>query len=336
MSLRVCCIGAGYFSRFHYESWARMDHVILAGSCDTDLARAQATGLPSYNDPAQMITEQRPDVLDIIVPPAAHAALIRMAFAAGVKTVICQKPFCTSLAEAIEITAEAMAAGATLVIHENFRFMPWYRAIKVALDDGLVGTVQQVTFRLRPGDGQGADAYLDRQPYFQSMPRLLIHETGVHWVDVFRFLLGDPVAVYADLRRMNPAIAGEDAGYVLFDFADGVRAMFDGNRLLDHAADNKRRTMGEGLVEGTRGTLTLYGDGSVTHRVFGSNEEITYLPPDRFDGFGGDCVHHLQAHVIAGLRHGAPLENTAQEYLKVRMIEDAIYASAQTGSKIGL
>ncbi|MEQ3679943.1 hypothetical protein [Pseudophaeobacter sp.] len=85
--------------------------------------------------------------------------------------------------------------------------------------------MRQVTFRLRPGDGQGAEAHLDRQPYFQNMPRFLVHETAVHWVDTFRYLLGNPLSVYADLRRENPVIAGEDAGYVLFDHRDGVRAV---------------------------------------------------------------------------------------------------------------
>ncbi|MEO0763052.1 MAG: hypothetical protein AAFZ09_14815, partial [Pseudomonadota bacterium] len=60
-------------------------------------------------------------------------------------------------------------------------------------------------------DGQGPDAYHARQPYFQRMPRFLVHETAVHWIDTFRYLMGEAETVYADLRRLNPAIAGEDA-----------------------------------------------------------------------------------------------------------------------------
>ncbi len=195
-----------------------------------------------------------------------------------------------------------------------------------------------MTFRLRPGDGQGPDAYLDRQPYFRTMPRLLIHETAVHWIDTFRFLLGDPIAVYADLRRCNPVIAGEDAGYVLFEHPGGVRSLFDGNRLLDHAADNPRRTMGEALLEGTQGTLTLTGDGAVAWRGFGARSAETLLgpDPDPAPGFGGDCVHHLQSHVVAGLLDGAPLENTAADYLAVLRIEAAIYrVVAEPEARIG-
>lgn len=214
--------------------------------------------------------------------------------------------------------------------------MPWYRAIKAALTEARIGRVLQATFRLRPGDGQGPRAYLDRQPYFQTMPHLLIHETGVHWIDTFRYLFGDPTAVYADLRRINPVLAGEDAGYVLFDHPGGVRALFDGNRLLDHASDNMRRTMGEAVVEGTDGTLSLSGDGSVTLRRFGAQDRETLLPADIWPGFGGDCVHALQAHVVSGVLHGTEIENTAERYLTVIELRDAIYRSARDGRKIGV
>ncbi|MEP1929993.1 MAG: Gfo/Idh/MocA family oxidoreductase, partial [Roseibium sp.] len=183
-------------------------------------------------------------------------------------------------------------------------------------------------------DGQGPRAYLERQPYFQTMPKLLIHETGVHWIDTFRFLLGEPDAVYADLRRMNPVIAGEDAGYFIFDYANGVRALFDGNRLLDHAAENCRTTLGEALIEGTKGTLSLSGEGQVALRHFGALEEDILLHARDWQGFGGDCVRALMQHVVDGVLDGTPLENEARDYLKVIAIEQSIYESDQKEQKI--
>lgn len=334
--IRVACAGAGYFSQFHYDSWSRIEKANLVASCDRDVEKARATGLPAYGELSQMLAEQSPDLLDIILPPAGHAESIRTALSHGVKRIICQKPFCISLVEATEITAEALAEGATVVVHENFRFQPWYRVIKAALDRGDIGIPLQATFRLRPGDGQGPQAYLDRQPYFQKMPRFLVHETAVHWIDTFRFLFGNPSAVYADLRQVNPVIAGEDAGYIVFDHANGLRALFDGNRHLDHASDNLRRTMGEALIEGTKGTLELFGTGEVCLRRFGETSAKQILPPDDWKGFGGDCVHALQSHVISGLLDGTNVENTAQDYLEVVRIEEAVYRSDAENRKIGL
>lgn len=332
--LRVACLGAGYFSQFHYDAWARIPEVRLVGAADHNLEAALGTDLPAFDDLEAMIKATTPDILDIILPPLGHADALNIAIRMGVKTVICQKPFCRDLAEATTVADAAEAAGMTLIVHENFRFMPWYRTIKQALDEGRIGTVLQATFRLRPGDGQGPRAYLDRQPYFQTMPKLLIHETGVHWIDTFRYLFGNPTAVYADLRQINPVLVGEDAGFVLFDHPGGVRTLFDGNRLLDHAADNLRRTMGEALLEGTNGSLTLLGDGSVELRVFGHQTTEQILPPDEHQGFGGDCVHALQAHVVSGLLRGTDFANTAKEYLNVIRTRDAIYRSAEIGQKI--
>jgi len=112
--------------------------------------------------------------------------------------------------------------------------------------------------------------------------------------------------------------------------------LFDGNRHLDHDADNLRRTMGEALIEGTDGTLSLRGDGSVALRRFGSRISKDIAPPDTWDGFGGDCVHALQCHVVSGILHATPLENRADAYLRVIQTEDAIYASAKTGQKVRL
>ena len=129
-------------------------------------------------------------------------------------------------------------------------------------------------------------------------------------------------------------IAGEDAGYVIFQHAGGTRALLDGNRSLDHAAENTRCTMGEGLIEGTHGVLTLTGDGAVALRHFGAQETVQILPPDTHVGFGGDCTHALQLHVISALLHGTEIENQARSYLDVLRVEEAIYVSAKTERKV--
>ena len=335
-ALRVGCVGAGYFSRFHYDAWRRIEGAQPVASVNRDIAKAQATGLAAFDDLRVMLAEVKPDIVDIITPPVTHLDYIREALQAEPMAIICQKPFCLDLDEAREAVNLSEAAGIPVIVHENFRFQPWYRAIKAEIDQGAIGEVLQLTFRLRPGDGQGARAYLDRQPYFQKMPRFLVRETAVHWVDTFRFLMGEPQAVFADLRRLNPVIAGEDAGYVLFSYAGGRRAMFDGNRLLDHAAEDTRCTMGEALIEGSAGTIELRGDGSVHVRRFGERAWREALSPSVHEGFGGDCVYRLQDHVVQAVLGKVGFENLARDYLPVIAAENAIYASAEAGTWVRL
>jgi hypothetical protein len=115
-----------------------------------------------------------------------------------------------------------------------------------------------------------------------------------------------------------------------------VRAMFDGNRTLDHSTDSLRRTMGEALVEGRQGTISLLGDGSVWLRKFHAQSATMLLQADTWDGFSGDCVHALQSHVGSGILRGTELENTTRDYLDVVTIENAIYTSSEAGRKIEL
>ncbi|TFL17908.1 Gfo/Idh/MocA family protein [Jannaschia formosa] len=326
--LRVGLLGLGYFARFHREAWGRIEGATLVATADADPAKgadhADLDGLLGAGI----------DLLDIATPPPSHAAAIRAALPRGLRAIICQKPFCTSLNEARAVTAEAEAAGVPLIVHENFRFQPWFRCFRAALDADRIGRTLSLTFRLRPGDGQGEDAYLSRQPYFRTMPRLLIHETGVHYLDVFRYLLGPPDGIYADLRRLNPAIRGEDAGLVVLDYGGGARAVLDGNRLLDFETDDPRRTFGTALLEGTEGTLRLTGDGAVTVRRSGTQAVETLLEPRDWPGFAGDSVHALQSHVVRALQGDTALENEARAYLDVMALVELAYAASEARTRL--
>ena len=313
---------------------------MLVGVADRDpgLARQRAAelGVAAFADLDALLGDD-PDIIDLVLPPAAQSDLIARCLKPG-RTLICQKPFCRSLAEAEAIVARADAADTTLVIHENFRFQPWHREIKRFLDSGLMGQIYGCRFALRPGDGRGPEAYLSRQPSFQKMQRFLVQETAVHLFDVFRWLFGDIASVYADLRRLNPVIAGEDAGQIVLTHAGGVQSVFDGNRLSDHVADNPRTTMGEMAIEGEGGELRLDGAGRLWFRPFGAQ---TARPvPVRFrvdpDQFGGGCVEALCAHVVEALSGGGPLQNQAHDYLDVIRAVEAAYRSDAEARRIDM
>ena len=62
----------------------------------------------------------------------------------------------------------------------------------------VFATLHQVTFRVGPGDRQSPKAYLARQSHFWKMPRFIIRETAMHWIDVFRSFPGPPLSVLVD------------------------------------------------------------------------------------------------------------------------------------------
>lgn len=337
-ALRVAVAGAGYFAQFHLDGWRRIPGVELAGICDPEEEKARALAARfgvqrAFGAAADMLDACGAQLVDIVAPPASHAALLGEAARRGLSAV-CQKPFGRGYAEARALAEVAARAGITIAIHENFRFMPHFREMKRWVDAGRLGALHSIAFRLRPGDGQGPQAYLSRQPTFRTMPRLLVFETAIHFIDTFRFLAGEVSAVTARLRRLNPHIAGEDAGYLVFEFAGGATGLFDGNRLNDHVAANPRRTMGECWLEGEAGVLRLDGDARLWWKPHQRPELEHAYDRGRDDTFGGGACDALQAHVVRHLREGAPLENSAKAYLPNMKILEAAYASHAQGRRI--
>jgi predicted dehydrogenase len=336
---RVAVIGAGYFCRFHLEGWANVNGAQVVGLCDTDKDKAEELGRQFgvdaiYDDASGMLAQINADLIDIVTPPPTHLALVELAIQHQLPA-ICQKPLAPTVAEATQIVATARQAKQLLVVHENFRFSPWYREARRLVDQRVLGDIHSVAFRLRPGDGQGPDAYLARQPYFQQMPRFLVHETAIHFIDTFRYLVGEVSAVTARLRRVNPAIAGEDAGYIIFEFEHGQSGLFDGNRLNEHPASDLRRTMGEMWLEGSAGVLRLDGNGSLFLKKHGE-PELAHEYDSGTDSFAGGAATLLQQHVIDHLNGNGEIENEAFDYLRNIQIEQAVYESSDRGKRIEL
>jgi len=333
-------MGAGYFSQFHFDGWKRLPEVDIVGVCDLDRHKAahaaEQLGIErTYTDAVAALDELSPDFIDIITPPATHLPLIEQAAARGV-AIICQKPLAADWPTARQIASIVERSGVRCMVHENFRFQPWYREIKRLLAGGAIGNqLHSLYFRCRPGDGWGEQAYLSRQPYFRQMPRFLLHETGVHFIDTFRYLAGEMREVHAVLRRLNPVITGEDTGLVTFRFANGAVGVWDANRFNESTASDPRYTFGEMLVEANGGSLRLYDDGRVTIQRLGEPEhEHAYARPRR--GFGGDCVYFTQQHFVQQLAAGAEFETELGSYLTNLAVQEAAYQSARIGRPVEL
>ena len=340
MTDRVAIIGCGYFAAFHHEAWARMPGVRVVAICDREAEKAEAVraahhpAAAVFQDAARMLDEVGPTLVDIVTPPATHAPLVALCAARGID-VICQKPLAPDTDAARRLVEAVEDAGIRLAVHENFRFQPWFMEARRLIDGGRFGALHSIAFRMRPGDGQGPRAYLDRQPYFQQMPRFLVHETAVHLLDTFRMLMGEVTSLYADLRRINPAIAGEDAGYILLGFEGGSTGNFDGNRLNDHVAENTRLTMGEMWLEGEGGVLRLDGAGRLFWKPHGGAETEHDYPWENI-GFGGDCVFATNAHIIEAWRAGRTAQNEGRAYLRNVELVEAVYRSNEEGRRLSV
>ena len=335
--LRGVIIGAGYFSQFHADAWARLaPDVTIVGVCDQkgDAASALAellgaqTILPS--DLVAFLTANDIDFVDLATPPPTHRDLCRQIAPTGA-AILCQKPLGRDYAEA-EAIVEDMS-DTRFMVHENWRWQPWHRKAKELLDDGTLGDLHAINFNARLGDGWQHDAYLARQPYFRTYPRLFMYETGVHFLDLFRFLGGEISAVTAHLAKRNPDIAGEDAAIVLCRFTSGASALLDASRYNEPEHEDARYTFGTMRIDGAKGHLRLEADGSLHLKFLGEPVQRLDFDPPRC-GFAGDSVFATFRHFIDCLRSGAPFETSGEEYLKTLALVEASYRAQESGQTV--
>lgn len=335
--LRGVCVGAGYFSHYQYVAWQRIPEVRIVAAVNRSIDRAREVaakfGVPraaGWSELPALLDAEKPDFIDIITPPETHLEVVRLAAERGL-AIICQKPLAPTWDEAVAVVETAQRAGVRFMVHENWRWQPWYREIKRQLDAGALGELFAIAVRMRMGDGWPADAYLARQPFFRKYPRLLVHETGVHFLDTFRFLAGEITSVYARLQKRNAAIAGEDAGQIVCGFASGATALLDASRYNEADTADPRYTFGTVRVDGRKGHLELDTEANLTLKPLGEPSRKLEYPHER-RGFAGDCVYFVQRHFVGAMLSGAAFESTGEDYLRTVALVEACYRSAAQNS----
>jgi predicted dehydrogenase len=327
-------VGAGFFAQFHAEAWMRVPGVDLVAVADAVPGKAHAFagnfGIPrAYQRVEEMLDRENPDFLDVATRPESHLELVRAAAERRIH-VICQKPMAPTWAECVAMCEASEHAGTRLLIHENWRWQPWYREAKRVLESGRLGRPFQISFVWRTGDGRGPEPY-PTQPYFRRMPRLLVYETLVHVLDTFRFLFGEVASLNCQNRRLNPVIDGEDQSLIQVTFADGRLGLIDANRISGPVPAPV--AMGALVVECAGGSLRVAPDGSLFAARDGAVEErLPFNPPGT--GYKGDSVLAVQTHLLECLRTGRKSESDGRDYLKVVASVEACYRSNETGQVV--
>ena len=337
--LRGALIGCGFVARHHLDAWREVPGATLVALCDLQPDRLERAGASwpeaaCFDDAAALFASTPLDFVELCTRPESHRALTELAARRGVH-VLCQKPAAPGRADLIAMIDACRASGVRLMIHENWRFRPWYRALRAALDAGAIGCPSRLriahrdTRALRPG------GFAD-QPYFATMPRLILFEMGCHLIDTARYLFGEIAAVTATYRRFGEGHAGEDAAALTVEFASGTLGLLDLSWCSPADVARPEWALNETVAEGTEGALRLQADGAWEYVALdGATERRPVaLPPD--DRVYVDGYRATQAHFIAGLRAGTPHETSGEDTLRTMDAVWAAYQSAAEGRAIRL
>jgi predicted dehydrogenase len=328
-------IGAGHFADIQLEAWESVNGAKIKGVLSRTKNKAetlaQKYSLSVYDDFDQMINELKPDFVDICTPPDSHFQYVKWTADRGI-AILCQKPVAPTWEETLELIKYQQEKNVPFMINENWRWQAWYREIKHMINQNMLGKVYNAYFAMRPGDGWGESPY-PVQPYFKEMKEFLIFETGVHFIDTYRYLFGEIQSVYCQTKRINPIIEGEDMAIAHFNFVNDMTAIYDANRTT-YMEEVRTPVYGWMTVEGTEGKLRLEEDGSIYYTPRnGKERRHEYVIPK---GWKGGCAVATQQHFINGIREGIPYESSGEQYLKSVRVVYACYESARRMQVISL
>ena len=325
--LRIGLAGAGMISHHHLIAWSRDSRAKVVALCDPDLAqahcRAAEFAIPGVHaNLDEMLAGQELDAVDVASPRETHAALVEAAAARGID-VLCQKPLAPTFA-AGEALAQRVAGKARLMVHENWRFRPWYRSLKRWLDDGETGRLLQADMATLSGgllpDAAGRRPALERQPFMAREERLMIAEVLIHHLDVLRWLFGPLRVVGARTAHSLPLVRGETLAVIFLETTAGAPVTLRGAM----AAPGFPAGTGDRLeVVGGKASALLEG---MELRLLGT--------PGRQEGF--DFTRDYQGSFDAAIRHfvdclisGEAFETDVQDNLEtLRLVEESYAAAA--------
>lgn len=329
--LRGLFCGAGHFASIQLDAWRAVPGARIVALYNRTLERARGLqrefGIAAISDNYEALLDSvRPDFVDICTAVETHLPLARGAAERNIP-ILCQKPLAPTLAESEQLTALAAARGVRLMANDNWRWQAWYREIKRLLSAGEIGRPHHARFVMRTGDGHGEQPYA-AQPFFRDLPRFVLFETGIHYFDTIRFLLGPIAAVHCVTRRRNPRIRGEDAALVTLQLAEGVTVVYDADRV---ACTSRMRppVNGHVVIEGDAGTLRLDEQGAIYVLRRGESERHHHyaIPP----GYRGGSAIAAQNHFVSCLRTGTTFETEGRDYLATERVVEACYRSAASG-----
>src|SRR4026207_967503 len=170
----------------------------------------------AYSRRGDLLKDSRVDGVFVSSPNALHAEHVVQAAEAG-KHVLCEKPMATTIPDAGRMMEAGRRAGVTLGIAFNLRQHPAYIRARELVAAGTLGRIvlaqAQGAFGVRGRDGSPPRTELTR---WWDTPELIggastMMGTGVHSVDLLRFVLGaevDEITAVTDgppaARRLEP------------------------------------------------------------------------------------------------------------------------------------
>ena len=324
-ALRIGVVGAGAFAAAcHLPGLLRHPGARVVAICGRRPQRAAEVaarfGIAAVGaDAAELVARSDVDAVTICTPNAAHREAAVLAFQHG-KHVFCEKPLAAALADAQAMAAAAQASGRVHQVAFTYRYLHGVGELRRRVRAGDVG--EPFLFRVHHEfwDGLRPGAPIGWRELRQPAGGGVLYDSGSHFFDLARFVLGPIAAVRADLqhvpRRRREAASGEtrdvetdDRAACWFRFASGVHGEWHASRVTPPRAENSVVVVGR---EGALAALLSRGrlDGLRAARPGEAEWEELPLPAEAGDG-EAHALWRMMGSFVDACRRGSLAEADA-------------------------
>lgn len=185
-------------------------------------------------------------IFDLATPPAAHADILSNlpegSFA------LLQKPMGSNLQEATEILSLCRSRGLKAAVNYQLRFAPMMLALKDAIARGYLGEVVDFDAWLALATPWGL------WPFLKGLPRIEIAMHSIHYLDLVRNLLGNPLGIHAKTIGHPKHEVAQTRTAAILDYGEEIRCVLS----INHDHDFGRRFQAcEFRICGTMGAAYL-------------------------------------------------------------------------------
>ena len=331
---RIGCIGSGFIMRdCHLAAYrnAGFNPVAIASRTPShamEVAQRHQIG-KVYDTWQELVKDETLEILDIAYPPDQQPEIVEAAVKnPSLKGILCQKPLAMDLAGARKIAALGEQYGKKIAVNSNMRYDQSMRALKKLLDEKELGDVVLATIEMR--------AIPHWQEFLKEYDKLEIFGMGIHHVDIFRYLLGDPEKITCvcrtDPRSRFPHVDGitqytyQYQSGVMATSLDDVWAWPEDPCMKDIYI--KWRVEGtEGMAEGTIGWPYYPEPVPSTLRFTSRNYPGQWIEPKWKKVWFPDAFEGTMASLMTAIERGEEPEISAADNIRTIACVEGCYQS---------
>lgn len=206
--LRTAIIGTGFMGKVHAEGIRRLGNVEIAAVAASSEEKARQFGEAisverTTGDYHTILADPTIQAVHILTPNALHFPMCKAALQAG-KSVLCEKPFTVTAAEARELVGLAAEKNAVNCIQHNLRYYPVVQHIRRMIEGGELGDILIVQGTYSQ-DWLLYDTDWNWRIETKDNGQLrAVGDIGSHWMDMIQHLTGLRITrLCADLQTFH-------------------------------------------------------------------------------------------------------------------------------------